>query len=176
VLLVLTLAAVLTAVPGQGVQDTGACAPPRLCPDPRVESVYLAGYTAARAAFASGGSPESLAPVRAAIAELERLAAGQHGPAEIARYVLVAAAAAAQSERDEMGLYLEHATALELEQRNANQPGPPGLSAFEASGELWLQVHRYADARQAFERARAVLGDTPRITAGLSRLAEIEAR
>lgn len=137
-----------------------------------VESVYLRGWDAARAAARVGGSPESLAPVRDAIARLDQMAAGAHGPAEIAKYVLLAAADAAQEERDEMGLFLEHATTLERTQLMAQQPGAPGLTAHEAAGELWLQVRRYEDAQHAFETARAVIGPTPRIEAGLARASE----
>ena len=83
--------------------------------------------------------------------------------------MLVAASAAAQSERDEMGAFLTHAIAMESLQLAAGQPAAPVLSALEVAGELWLQVHRFDDARAAFERAAAQVGTTPRITAGLAR-------
>jgi hypothetical protein len=92
------------------------------------------------------------------------------GPAEIARLVLLAAAAAAQSERDEMAVYLTHAVEMESLQRAAGQPGAPGLSALEAAGDLWLQVYRYDEARAAYERAAREIGMTPRVKAGLARL------
>jgi hypothetical protein len=141
-----------------------------VCTTAEIEAVYLRGWDAAQAAARIGGPPESLAPVRDAIATLERMAAGAHGPAEIARYVLAAAADAAQDERDEMALFLEHAVALERMQLDAKQPGAPSITAHEAAGDLWLQVYRYEDARRAYERARAVIGSTPRIEAGLKRV------
>lgn len=44
------------------------------------------------------------------------------------------------------------------------------ISAHEA-GDLWLQVHRYDDARRAYTRAAERGGVTPRSTLGLGRLA-----
>ena len=138
-------------------------------PEPDVRAVYLRGWDAATEAARVGGSAESLAPVRGVITELEQLAGGAHGPAEIAAYVLRAAADAAQDERDEMALFLVHATELERAQLDARQPGAPGISAHEAAGELWLRVRRYEDARRAFELARSVVGTTPFIESGLAR-------
>ena len=134
-----------------------------------VEALYLRGFAAAVESYKQGGSDESLAPVREAMAALEKLARGTPGPAEIARLVLVAAAAAAQSEREEMGAYLTHATDMEMLQVAAGQPGAPGLSALEAAGDLWLQVHRFDEAVRAYERAAAQFGMTPRIAASLAR-------
>jgi hypothetical protein len=140
-----------------------------VCTNAEIEMVYLQGWQAAEAAARVGGSPESLVPVRDAIATLERMAAGFHGPAEIARYVLSAAADAAQDEREEMALFLDHAVALERTQLDAHQPGAPAITAYEAAGDLWLRVHRYEDAKSAYERAKAVVGSTPRIESGLKR-------
>jgi hypothetical protein len=134
-----------------------------------VEALYQRGLAAAAAAYREGGSDESLAPVRDAIAKLEALSGGKPGPAEIARLVLVAASAAAQSEREEMSAYLTHATEMELLQIAAGQPGAPGISALEAAGDLWLQVHRYDEAVRAYERAAAWFGMTPRIALGLAK-------
>jgi hypothetical protein len=71
-----------------------------------VEALYLRGLVDARDAFRLGGSPESLAPVAAAITALGKISEGRPGRTEIARLVLQAASAAAQTERDEMRLYL----------------------------------------------------------------------
>jgi hypothetical protein len=148
--------------------QSGQCtAPP--CPTD-VESIYRRGWDAAVAAARVGGSAESLAPVRDAIAELERLAGGAHGPAEIAGYVLRAAADAAQDERDEMALFLVHAIDLERAQLDARQPGAPGITAHEAAGELWLRVRRYEEALRAYEHARSVVGTTAVIERGLARV------
>ena len=139
---------------------------------PDVQGEYLRGWEAARLAARVGGSPESLASVDLAIARLERLAGGMHGPAEIALYVLKAAADAAKDERDEMALFLTHAVDLERAQLDAGQPGAPGITAHEAAGELWLRVRRYEEAIRAYEHARSVLGSTALIDIGLSRARE----
>ena len=134
-----------------------------------VESLYLKGLADARAAFEKGAPPESLAPVREAIAALGTISQERPGPAEIARLTLQAAAAAAQSERDEMALYLEQATRMERLQFEARQPGAPVVSAHEVAGDLWLQVFRYEDAVRAYLRAAEYVGMTPRVTEGLAR-------
>jgi hypothetical protein len=141
------------------------------CQNVQIARLYLHGLQAARAAQAEGGTLESLVPVRAAIDGLAAMASASQGPPEIARLVLLAAAAAAQTERDEMGLYLTQAIEVERLQLTASQPGAPMISAHEAAGDLWLMVHRYEDARRAYEAAAALMGATPRITAGLARVA-----
>jgi len=138
-----------------------------------VADVYARGWAAARAAYAQGGSTESLQPVRDAVATLDRNGGNTPGPAQVARLVLLAAAAAAQSERDEMAIFLDEAVRLEALQFAAGQPGAPGVSAHEAAGDLWLQVHRFDDARAAYQRAASVLGMTPRIARSL---AEVDVR
>jgi tetratricopeptide (TPR) repeat protein len=139
------------------------------CEDAEVAALYIGGLSAAMEAYKQGGSAESLTPVREAIAALEKISGQVPGTAEIARLVLIAASAAAQSERDEMGAFLTHATAMELLQIAAAQPGAPVLTALEVAGELWLQVHRFEDARAAFERAAQQVGTKPRIADGLAR-------
>ena len=134
-----------------------------------VEQLYVRGLAAAAEAYRQGGSDESLAPVREAIARLEAISQGRPGSAEITRLVLIAAAAAAQSEREEMAAYLTHATDMEVLQLAAGQPPAPAVAALEAAGDLWLQVHRYDDAVRAYERAAAHLGMTARIAAGLAK-------
>jgi hypothetical protein len=133
---------------------------------------YARGLMAAQEAFRQGGSFESLAPVRQAIAGLDAISKGRPGAAAIARLVLQAASAAAQSESDEMRLYLESAIQMESLQRAAGQPGVPLVSAAETAGELWLQLHRYDEARRAFDEARAQTGGTARVLAGIGRSAE----
>jgi hypothetical protein len=131
---------------------------------------YLRGLVAAREAYRYGGSPESLEPVKVAIARLA--ARAEEAPAaEIARVLLLAASSAAQSERDEMGLFLEHALNLERQQRSAGRPGAPVVSAHEIAGDLWLQVHRFEDARRAYLEAATQNGTTRRVTLGLARTA-----
>jgi hypothetical protein len=149
---------------------TGLAADLSSCGDASVAYWYLHGLIAAREAYRFGGSPESLEPVKAAVAELA--ARSQDSPvAEIARVVLLAASSAAQSERDEMGLFLEHALNLERQQRSAGLMGTPIVTAHEVAGDLWLQVHRFEDARRAYLDAATQIGSTRRVTLGLARTA-----
>jgi hypothetical protein len=141
------------------------------CTSAEVAALYVRGLVDAREAFRQGGPPESLIPVRRAIAALEAIAQSRPGPAAIARLVLHAAAAAAQSERDEMRLYLESAIRMETLQRAASQVGAPLVTAAEMAGDLWLQVHRYEEARQSYADAARQVGSTPRVLAGLARAA-----
>ena len=142
------------------------------CEAAQVAMLYVRGLIYAEEAFKQGGPPESLAPVRQAMASLEAIAKGRPGSAAIARLVLQAAAAAAQSERDEMSLYLESAVQMESLQRAGGQPGAPLVSAAEAAGDLWLQLHGYDAARRAFLDAEKRVGSTARVLAGVARSAE----
>jgi hypothetical protein len=141
------------------------------CPDAQVPSAYVRGLMAARAAYRFGGSPESLAPVEEAIALLKSASRATNDLAMIAAFVLQAAAAAAQSERDELSLMIEQAVQLEGIRLSAGLPGLPLLTAHEMAGDLWFQVYRYDDARRAYERAANRVGRTARVTLGLARVA-----
>ena len=134
-----------------------------------VPLIYLRGLVDAREAFRDGGAVAALAPVHGAIEALGTISQGRSGSAEIARLVLQAAAAAAQSERDEMRLYLETAMQMELIQSAAGLPGAPIVSATELAGDLWLQVDRYEDARQAYADASYRLGPSLRNMVGSDR-------
>jgi len=140
------------------------------CPETAVAYWYLHGLSAAREAYRYGGSPDSLEPVKLAMAELESRS-GRVPAAEIARVVLQAAASAAQSEREEMGVLLEHALGLEGKARAPGSSGAPIVSAYEVAGDLWLQVHRFDDARRAYIAAGERVGATRRVTLGLARTA-----
>ena len=130
--------------------------------------IYLRGLVAARAAYAKGGDEASLAPVRAAIAAVgERAALGE--VAEIAGFVLRAAVAAAQSERDEMSVLLAQALQVERGRGARGLGGAPLIAAHEIAGDLWLQVHRFDEAAAAYRVARGYAADSPRVTAGLAR-------
>jgi tetratricopeptide (TPR) repeat protein len=140
----------------------------RGCGEGRVAALYLRGLEAARSAYRAGGSEESLAPVRVSVSALETLAGAGDASAEIGRAVLMAAAAAAQSERGDMGLWLEQAIALEKRLLAAKQTPLP-ITAHEVAGDLWLQVHRFDEARKAYRDAADLIGSTSRIAAGLAR-------
>jgi hypothetical protein len=137
----------------------------------QLAAVYVRGLVDAREALRQGGSADSLIPVRQAIAWLEIVAMGRPGPAEIARLTLQAAAAAAQTERDEMRLYLDTAIRMETLQQAAGMTGAPIVPAAETAGDLWLQVHRYDEARRAYDAAAERFGSSLRILAGRARAA-----
>ena len=138
------------------------------CNETAVAYWYTRGLFTARDAYRQGGSPEYLEPVALAIEQLAPRRANTP-VAEIATLLLRAAYAAAQSERDEMGLLLEHAITLEQQQRAAGLSAAPVISAHEVAGELWLQVHRFEDARRAFLTAAQQGFTTRRVTLGLAR-------
>jgi tetratricopeptide (TPR) repeat protein len=142
-----------------------------MCGQAGLASWYLTGLVAAREAYRDGGSEESLAPVKKAIAALDAYGANVPGSAQIARLVLLGAASAAQSERDEMAIFLDEALRLESIQVAAQQPGAPVLTAHQAAGDLWLQVHRFEEARRAYEEASELFGSRPRTMIGLARTA-----
>jgi hypothetical protein len=138
------------------------------CAQGDVAVLYLRGLVAARDAFGFGGSPESLALVRATITTLEARTPRSR-QADIVVNVLRAAAAAAQSEREEMALFLAQAIQIEMLQFAAREPGAPLVTAHEVAGDLWLRVFRYADARQAYLKALSEVGPTPRVLLGIAR-------
>jgi hypothetical protein len=70
-----------------------------------------------------------------------------------------------------MALMLEHAVRLEDVQRAASQPPAPVVTAQEAAGDLWLQVHRFEEARAAYLRAEEKDGRSPKVMLGLARVA-----
>jgi hypothetical protein len=102
---------------------------------------------------------------------LESLSARHPALAPIANAVLRAAIAAAQSEREEMTVLLEHALRMESLQLEAGQGGLPLVTAHVIAGDLWLQVHGVDEARQAYERAEQRTGQSPRVAIGLARVA-----
>jgi hypothetical protein len=142
------------------------------CAEAEVPGHYLRGLLAARAAHTQFGSRESLVPVRDAIAMIDARGGTTPGLPQVARVVLQAAIAAAQSERPEMALLLEHAVRLEGVQLDARQPALPVVTAHEAAGDLWLLVRDYENARRAYRRAEERIGTTPRVTLGLARAAD----
>lgn len=138
------------------------------CSEALVGAWYLTGMLDARTAFRQGAPPAMLDSVRMAITVLEKIAGNQAGAAQIARLLLQAAAAGAQSERAEMALYLDTAIRMEELQRAANQRGAPIVSSLELAGDLWLQLFGYAEA-QAFYRRALAQQETMRARAGLAR-------
>ena len=114
----------------------------------------LLAWNEARALARIGGDPAKLGPVRLRLEELRRFAAGPFAlEAEYALVSAQAAIAASQDERAELELLLAHARDLSerLFQRQRTVRWPRSFNLL--AGELWLEVDRYEDARQAFGRA-----------------------
>ena len=141
------------------------------CDEAEGTAEYLEGLVGARAAVKTGGATDSLRDVRSAANALSRRAEGGRRRWEIGSLVLRAAAAASQYERDEMAVYLAEALRIEGLLLDAGQPGPPVVTAHEVAGDLWLQVDRYEEARQAYLRAAERVGRTSLVRLGLARAA-----
>jgi hypothetical protein len=116
------------------------------------------GWAAARAATRAGGSPESLAPARRDLAEIEKLTQGTvwQLQGEYARALIAAAMAAAQNEHGELDLQLSHARSLSERLATSAYPARWPVAIDDAEGELYLAVYRFGDAARAFRRAGKV--------------------
>lgn len=139
--------------------------------DAEAQRAAQAAWAAARALAPVGGAVEALGPVNARLQEIERLraAAARTSSIDGARLVWAlsyadasvrAAIAAAQDERDEMKLFLGQAR--DLDRRLAGLSGSASwpLPIDELEGELWLEVDRYGEAREAYHRAASQPGNT----------------
>jgi tetratricopeptide (TPR) repeat protein len=137
--------------------------------DRDVQRIAMEGWRAARAIAPKGGAIELLGPINVRLKELDEI------PSMAARYAetaVRAAVSAAQEERDEMALLLEHARGLsDLMAVGGNPPAQWPLPIDELEGELWLEVDRYPEARDAYERATK-LKPTPNAWIGLARSAD----
>lgn len=113
------------------------------------------GWRSARAAAEHGGSPESLAPARRDLAEIEKLTQGTvwHVHGEYARALIAAAIAAAQNEHGELDLQLAHARGLSERLTTSSYPAQWPVVIDDAESELYLAVYRFAEAARAFHRA-----------------------
>ena len=118
--------------------------------DREVQQVAMEGWIAARAVAAKGGALELLGPVNLRLKALDGL------PGTAARYADVAiraAVSAAQEERDELTVLLAHARDLSSTMTLTGAPAQWPLPIDELEGELWLEVDRFAEARDAYLRA-----------------------
>ena len=133
-------------------------------------AIYVRGLVAARAAETQFGSAASLQPVKQAIAALAPAAAADP-VVRIMQAVLQAAVPAAQHERAEMALQIDEMLRRESLQLEAKLPPVPVLSAHEAAGNFWLQLHVYDEAARAFAIAAQRVGQTPSVLLGAARSA-----
>ena len=118
--------------------------------DREVQRVAMEGWTAAREVAAKGGALELLGPVNLRLKSLDAL------PGPAARYADVAiraAVSAAQEERDELAVFLAHARDLSATMALTGAPAQWPVPIDELEGELWLEVDRYTEARDAYLRA-----------------------
>jgi tetratricopeptide (TPR) repeat protein len=135
-------------------QLRGSYAAHDLCRELVVAAWAWDGWQAAAVAASRGGSDESLTGVRAALASLASPgAAATHGA--FATAVLSAATAAAQHERDEMQVWLEHARALASRLALAGDRARWPLPIDLVEGELWTRVDDYELAEASYTRALA---------------------
>ena len=133
----IVLFAILMAAVGQDV-------------DREIQRVAMEGWVAARAVAAKGGALELLGPVNLRLKSLDAL------PGPAARYADVAiraAVSAAQEERDELAVFLAHARDLSATMSLTGAPAQWPVPIDELEGELWLEVDRYTEARDAYLRA-----------------------
>lgn len=125
----------------------------RGCRELVVASWAWGGWHAAQAAAAHGGSDESLADVRAALQAI-----GPESGASASAYaaaLLRAATVAAQDERDELQLWIEHARSLASRMALAKEQARWPLPIDLAEGELWSSVSDYELAEASYARALA---------------------
>jgi hypothetical protein len=113
-----------------------------------VQRIAMAGWMAARALAPKGGAVELLGPV-----------------------AIRAAVSAAQEEREEMALFLDHARDLSKQMALAGAPAQWPVPIDELEGELWLEVDRFAEARDAYQRATKSTG-SPNAWIGLARASD----
>ncbi len=118
--------------------------------DREVQRVSMAGWIAARDLAPKGGAIALLGPVNQRLKALDGL------PGTAARYAEIAiraAVSAAQDEREELAVFLAHARDLSDTMALVGGPAQWPLPIDEMEGELWLEVDRYTEARDAFRRA-----------------------
>ena len=137
-------------------------------PEADVQRVAMEGWNAARALAPKGGAVDLLGPVNVRLKELDGM------PNTSARYAEVAiraAVSAAQEERDEMQLFLDHAGDLAKQMALAGTPARFPLPIDELAGELWLEVDRFEESRDAYRRATEI-APTPNAWIGLARASD----
>jgi hypothetical protein len=133
-----------------------------------LQRIAMEGWTAARAIAPKGGAVELLGPVNL---RLKALDAFPDTAARYAEIAIRAAVSAAQDERDELGLLLAHARDLSNQMALIGAPAVFPLPIDELEGELWLEVDRVAEARDAYARATQS-APSPNAWIGLARASD----
>lgn len=118
--------------------------------DREVQRLAMEGWVAARELAPKGGALELLGPVNLRLRALDGLPGM---PARYADVAIRAAVSAAQEERDEMEVFLAHARDLSDTMALTGGAAQWPLPIDELAGELWLEVDRYTEARDAYLRA-----------------------
>lgn len=136
--------------------------------DRDLQRIAMDGWTAARALAPKGGAVEFLGPVNL---RLKALDAFPDTSARYAEIAIRAAVSAAQEERDELSVLLAHARDLSNQMALIGVPAQFPLPIDELEGELWLEVDRFTDARDAYERA-SKSHPTPNAWIGLARASD----
>jgi tetratricopeptide (TPR) repeat protein len=133
-----------------------------------IQRIAMEGWTAARALAPKGGAVELLGPVNLRLRALDKY---PHTSARYAETAIRAAVSAAQEERDELRLFLDHARDLSRQMAVAGAPALWPLPIDELAGELWLEVDFFKEAREAYESAIKIK-PTPNAWIGLARASD----
>jgi hypothetical protein len=141
---------------------------PVAVPERDVQRAAMDGWTLARGLAPKGGAVELLGPVNAKLRELDRMSNTSARYAEVA---IRAAVSAAQDERDEMQVFLDHLRDLSRQMELAGSAPQWPLPVDELEGELWLEVDRYTEARDAYARA-AKMNPSANALVGLARASD----
>jgi hypothetical protein len=131
-----------------------------------VERVANEGWRAARALAPIGAPRDRLGPVNRSLERLDILIVNLS--ARYADAAIRAAVSAAQEEREEMAVFLEHARALSVQMALIGTPAQWPLPIDELEGELWFEVDRFPESRDAYQRATRTTA-SPRAWLGLAR-------
>ena len=169
--MMLILLAALLMQPFDSSQLAGGDSRPAQRPatsDRDLQRIAMEGWAAARALAPKGGAIEFLGPVNLRLKALDAFPGTSARYAEIA---IRAAVSAAQEERDELGLLLAHARDLSNQMQLIGSPAQWPLPIDELEGELWLEVDRFTEAREAYERATKS-HPTPNAWIGLARASD----
>lgn len=131
-----------------------------------IERVANEGWRAARALAPMGAPRDRLGPVNRSLERLDTLIVNVS--ARYADAAIRAAISAAQEEREEMAVFLEHARALSVQMAVTGAPARWPLPIDELEGELWFEVDRFPESRDAYQRATKTTGSA-RAWLGLAR-------